>query len=1065
MCSSLEQLLSTDFDCLRPIISVCINSGLKTKKLVSKTFIPAFSLCVSTGSLPGEVRRAVDAVVFSLLTLYSGDDKEVAQLIQQGLSGASNAGSVVQTIEIIFEMVTGDPKLRSKSTDYFDQLVATVPESTYRLLQVASKRNIRFVDKQLEGVVKGNLDTADWKLFAEIAQIDGDVIFGLSDEIFSKLDDKSLDCVEFCQTLVKLYSHTRDFPEFFLRWDKLLRENVIWQTPGIIEEVRNGLKSLSSDQFDKIFKTLIESINNNSENSDDEPRRKKQKVEEESVRVGLLPLITVVKCLLSGPERLLVTATYNNLETLLAFENGIKDPRLWELKYLVLSVDQTLVWRYKEQHYDQFKNLKLSKKDHPDLWFHTAQVGFRVSEVSETEDGVAVDYLKYLKKYSSSPIPDLKRISARWIVLADAKFTDDELETLCDLYLQYTDAFLQLVSQELFYDQPRIFKHMVDRLIKELEKTPDDAFTLAKAIGYFPPELFTKQMRQSEEQMVNVLCKLEIDKYEKNPSIQLTEKMLIVRTALSNLLKQPTGLSRLETKFEELEELLERRFSHYSQEMDGLSTDISESVLRYHAQHFKSGNKSSEEFIKTAVKRLLKLQQSKIISPKGDVKVMKYLWVLKLSCIVISELLDLVDFEKEGFQKSTITGTAKTLGLLSETMGSADSMEAVLLLNHVTEMAGNIQNHDLSPLFDSASTLFEKSIKGLNNERQDFGSLARQSFLLLCESAGDSEDGLFITSRFVFLSIYENAESLFKSYTHFLSKLNAEKLKKIYDAVVVECFSTTGELGFEYMETLNALFSVMGRDGSLDHEAFTKVLSLASEKCSIFGEKSLLTYLQLIKLVLREKTWLISQYGLELILSMICKINSPQGPHFSPSSDTVGEEIYVEMTLVVSSVLLFHRHRINGRHHLVMQVFKSLLRSLTNKTNLKKQDRAGWLRQNMGIACSEAYARVLSNLCEPNIQSIRERGGKNNLTSSSAQAKKELAKYVHVLLLSYCQFTLNPRFSKDVAESLRHGFYAVFDVLGPDGQRFTSSLMDPSTRDIFRSIYDDYAKNGKWREE
>jgi nucleolar pre-ribosomal-associated protein 2 len=1063
MCSSLEQSLTTAFDCFRPIISVCINSGLKTKKLVSKAFIPAFSLCISSENLPGEVRRAIDAVFVSFLNLYAGDDKEVTQLIQQGLNIAPNVGSVVQTVEIIFEMVIGDPKLRSKSAGYFNQFVICVPESTYRLLQVASKRNISFPNKQLEGVVKDRLDSHDWKLFAEIAQLDGDVIFGLSDEIFSKLDDKSLDCVEFCQTLVRLYSRSREFPDFFLRWDRLLRENIIWQTPGILEEVSNGLKSLSSDQFDKLFKTLIENINNLHENSGEEPQKKKRKVEESS-NVGMLPLITMVKCLLSGPERLLVTATYENLETLLVLEDETKDPRLWELKYLVLSVDHTLVLRYKEQYYDQFKNLKPSKKDHPDLWFHSSQVGFRIAEVTEVEDGIAADYLKYLRKYKDSPIPDLKRIAARWIVLADAKFTDDELETLCDLYLQYTDAFLQLVSQEVFYDQPRVFKHMTDRLIKELEKTPDDAFTLAKAIGYFPPELFTKQMRQSEEKLVNVLCQLEIEKYEKKPNLQLTEKMLIVRRALSNLLKQPTGLSRLETTFEELEELLERRFTHYSQEMDGLSTEISESVLRYHAQHFKSGNKASEGFIKTTVKRLLKLQQGKIIKPKDDAKVMKYLWVLKLSCIVISELLDLVDFEKEGFQESTIAGSSQILEILSKTMDSSDSVEVALLLNHVTEMAEKIKNHDLTPLFNSASTLFEQSIKGLGYDQKTSSELAKQSFLLLCETAGDNDNGMFITSRFIFLSIYENAEDLFKSYTHFLSKLDAEKLKEIYDAVIVECFSETGELGSEYMETLNALFSVVERDSSLDHEAFTKVISMASEKCSRFGEKSLLSFLQLAKLVLREKSWLVSQYGLELVLSIICKINSTQGPHFSPSSDRINEEIYVEMTLAVSSVLLFHRHRINGRHQLVMQVFKSLLRSLTNKTDLK-QDRADWLGQHMGPACSQAYARLLSNLCEPNIQSIRERGGKNNLTSSSAQAKKELAKYVHVLLLSYCRFTLNPRFDKDVTESLRPGFYAVFDVLGPEGQRFTSSLMDPSTRDIFRSIYDDYAKNGKWREE
>lgn len=1052
-----------------PIVRVCINSGLKTKKLKSKAFISAFYLSVVIREkLPP---KELSDTINTIFTLFVSEIEasEFQQPFEDGLKLAGDASDVESTVAMIFKIICETPNQRSKASVYFKIFVNKIPTVAFDLLQIAVAKNVKFPENELSEMVKENIlvkDSPNWDLLKEINSLDNDVIFKLSDDIFAILDENDEGCVEFSRSVIKSYSQAREFPDFFLRWSyNLLPENPIWwNSQKIIDEISHGLKQISSEQFDKLFKALI-----TPEQTDNEPARKKRKKDDNKKQMAFLPLITMVKSLLSftGTNRL-VSANWENLETLLKLDIELDNPLLWELKYLVLSINKDYVQLYSSSTHCIDQLPKRTKKISSDLWFQLAQVVFRIMEISESEitriDELLKDYLKFLKKSQSDVdviTKHLKRMTYRWPVLIDTKFSAPDLELISEIYTQNAPSLMELTSNSLFYDSPNFFRQILATMIDEMKSINELGYV--RTVENFPPELFTKQLRTSEEKLVNILCNLEVKSYEKSPDNETTEKILVIRKALANLLRRPSGLSQLETDFKELEELLERRFSYKSQEMDQLSNEISESVLRYHAVNLKSGNKVGEKFIKSAVERLKKLQEEKITLRKStkSSKVFKYTWVLKLSCVLLMELLELVDYESSGFIMSTVSACEHFLDRATSALGESDedsegiAVEIQLLLKQLRDVSGKFKLDSFERVYEKAFKLFEKSI-----ERSQLG-LATESFLLLCETADPkSSKPLLITSKFIFLFDFVDLETLVTPYCHFLKKLNSnERLENFYN--LLDCFKKP-PIDCGYIEAISALYSVdVNEDlSTLGHETFTRTISLGLEYCSNFDEKSILAFLQLVKIVLREKSWLVSQYALESIITLVCKISSNQGgPRFVRVK---ADEIYVEMTMVLSSVLLFHRHRINGRHHLVMRVFKSLLKCLTNVT---PSSSAPWITHPLGPNSAEAYSRLLSNLNEPPAQSIRERSGKNNLTSSSAQAKKQLSKYVHVLLLSYCRYSLNPRFPKEVNDALRPGFYTVFNVLGPEGQRFVSSLMDQSTRDIFRSLYDDYVKNGKWKAE
>lgn len=266
--------------------------------------------------------------------------------------------------------------------------------------------------------------------------------------------------------------------------------------------------------------------------------------------------------------------------------------------------------------------------------------------------------------------------------------------------------------------------------------------------------------------------------------------------------------------------------------------------------------------------------------------------------------------------------------------------------------------------------------------------------------------------------------------------------------MIERCFQV-GEKNIQSFHVLSSFANALCKEKHAGvRPQFVRVVSQAVKKCQGLSFDALYILSGLFDTMIREQSWVVSQHMLELILSFIARVTGLTVRKPGPDSD----QLFTQLTRVCSSVLLFHRHRIDGRYHLVLRVFIQLLSCLTEKSD--------W---NTSHVSSLAYSRLLSNLCEPPVQSIREKGGKSNLTSSSALTKRALARHLPILLVNYVHLSLACGFASDIQEGLRPGVYSVFEVLGIEGVKVTSALVDSPARAYLKILYDDYAKNGKWQ--
>ena len=65
--------------------------------------------------------------------------------------------------------------------------------------------------------------------------------------------------------------------------------------------------------------------------------------------------------------------------------------------------------------------------------------------------------------------------------------------------------------------------------------------------------------------------------------------------------------------------------------------------------------------------------------------------------------------------------------------------------------------------------------------------------------------------------------------------------------------------------------------------------------------------------------------------------------------------------------------------------------------------------------------------------------------------------------MSYIRLQLEMKMLPAVREQLIPGIYAIFDTTTPELRRAINESMDGSGRAVFRNLYTDYTKFGKWK--
>lgn len=245
----------------------------------------------------------------------------------------------------------------------------------------------------------------------------------------------------------------------------------------------------------------------------------------------------------------------------------------------------------------------------------------------------------------------------------------------------------------------------------------------------------------------------------------------------------------------------------------------------------------------------------------------------------------------------------------------------------------------------------------------------------------------------------------------------------------------------------------------------------------------LLLELENANLVLNTHPTVVGQAVVEDLLAQLALILS--GSRASSWQNMLQPQLlHTRVCTLVGSLLSRYRRRIADRYHLLLPVLQQLTRCLFYSEEVVKRARQSavigsdpssflrsipnWLISRpdpLPPASGVEVSRLLSSICNPTVsaaKSSRSRGRSNELNDETKRVKAVAGQHLQYLVMDYCRCSLDGDIAPAVKEKLLPGMYTVLDAMNRDLMRAMNSAMDPSSRAIFKTLYDDWTRYGKW---
>lgn len=172
--------------------------------------------------------------------------------------------------------------------------------------------------------------------------------------------------------------------------------------------------------------------------------------------------------------------------------------------------------------------------------------------------------------------------------------------------------------------------------------------------------------------------------------------------------------------------------------------------------------------------------------------------------------------------------------------------------------------------------------------------------------------------------------------------------------------------------------------------------------------------------------------------------------------------LYIGLCRLFGTILAAHRAKIGGRYHLVVLALQGLLRCLfVPYTNHEPN---GEEISAFGVAHTVAYARILTSICDPTVSSVTRSKRRSGLELNDAtkKARSIAGQHLPYLMMEYCSCQLKGRLTPEMKTTLNPGLDAVLGILSPEMMRTMNAAMDSSSRSVFKALYEEYRRIGRW---
>ncbi|KAI1632110.1 Urb2/Npa2 family-domain-containing protein [Biscogniauxia mediterranea] len=265
-----------------------------------------------------------------------------------------------------------------------------------------------------------------------------------------------------------------------------------------------------------------------------------------------------------------------------------------------------------------------------------------------------------------------------------------------------------------------------------------------------------------------------------------------------------------------------------------------------------------------------------------------------------------------------------------------------------------------------------------------------------------------------------------------------------------------------------------------DHDlavVYERLVSLLSQTVSLHHFRQLS---EVLILLLDKHGNSMTQFSIERTLSCVAYVCSPTGPNIQDPK--AAGEIYENLFKLIALIIKRHRLRIQGHFPIFVATLQALLYTLlsnpiSHATNSRRplstsssRPPPPWLTSRLQARHADRFARLLTLVCEPSAASVarsRYRAGSNNKTplDSATDAAKRTAGYdmFHVLE-TYIRLQLDgtANVSREVRQALQPGVFAVLDITPEGRRRVLNESLDAGGRAVFRQMFAEYKKFGRW---
>ncbi|KAJ9307046.1 hypothetical protein DTO217A2_3466 [Paecilomyces variotii] len=225
-----------------------------------------------------------------------------------------------------------------------------------------------------------------------------------------------------------------------------------------------------------------------------------------------------------------------------------------------------------------------------------------------------------------------------------------------------------------------------------------------------------------------------------------------------------------------------------------------------------------------------------------------------------------------------------------------------------------------------------------------------------------------------------------------------------------------------------------------------------------------------LDVLLRTHPRVVTQWNVDNILASISACASSSGPEISPEH---AGTMYTRLCRLLGVLLGLYRQKLGGRFHLIVPVMQRLLNCLfppdkrRMRSTRQKVARSYpyWLAP-LDASHAVHYTRLLTSLCDPTVSAVsrptQSGPGHEALTDQTKKAKRVAGQYLQYVVMEYAECSLRGALKPEVKAAVTPGLYAALDVMSRDTMRALNAGLDVSGRAVFKGLYDDYVKFGKW---